>query len=680
MKKFVKTCLSITSLLLLASCQTGTTSSGASTSSSSQTSTSGTIASSDSASSSGSTSTGASSTTITPEETDDYEDAGYSFSYIEDYSTAVETSSIETLLADTTLPDTYTTISDEEASITEAGSYYLTGSGTTSILLALTTAGNVHLYLDGATLSGASKAIESDSSDLTSQLTITLLNSSTNTISTTKNSMDLTCDLVINGSGTLAITSSGKSTIKTSKACYVGAVTLTLNAQGYEDGHGISAETIYAKSATINVQDCGKDGLHAEIADAGLTSYVNSAGFVYLDTVTFTYVGEGDGIQADSFLYIKDGSYNITTSAHFVAYGSDEATEYEITDSDDFKYTYSNGTYTKVESEMRGVSGTYAMANSVKGFKVGEIDQEDDDGNSTDISSQYYEIAIDGGTFTFDTDDDCIHTNLGSLVLTDANITASTLDQPLSSDGPLTINDSTVNITDCYEGIQGSSIHINGDSTNISINASDDAINASTDYLEEDTTFYRIQLNINAGYVKAVGGGDGLDSNGCININGGTVYVEGASSGAESPIDSAEATENSQDYGVYVYGGTLLATGSSEMLESPRDSSTQNILVYGATSAFSAGTVISVQDSSGSTLISYTCTNGGAAIILSSPDFVLNSTYSIYLNGTKATDVTLTSLITTSGNVSAGTGQNGFPGGGDQGGDQGGGPGGDQRP
>lgn len=604
------------------------------------------------------------STTISSSSVDSYTDGDYSYSEISDYSSLL-TNDITSLGSNTTLPETYTSLASEANTISEAGNYYLSGE-IGAITLKLKTAGEVHLYLDNATLTNsAGKAISAKSSDLTTKLTITTLSASS--ISATKNAIDVLSDVVFNGSGLLSITSTGKSAIKTEKTAYVVNASLLLKAEGDEDGHGISAETIYGVSSTINVPDAGKDGLHAEIADAGLTTYVNSAGFVYLKDVIFTYVGTGDGIQADSFAYLNGGSFDISTTARFVAYGSTEATSEGITDSDDFKYKLSGSTYSKVDSEQRGRSGTYAMVNSVKGIKVGTIDQDEEDssGNTTttDISSKLYALEIDGSTLNLATDDDGLHVNEGTLVLTDANVTASSLDQPLCSDGPLTINDSTINITASYEGIQGSSIHINGENTKIDIVSSDDGMNASSDFADTDTSFYALRLNINGGEVNVNAGGDGLDSNGSITFSGGITRVEGSSNGGDSPLDSAESNENRNDHGIYTNGGILIATGSNGMLESPQSSSSQYSVVYSGNSSISANSTVKVLDSSSNTLISQTTTKASQAMILSCPSFTKGGTYSISVNNASLTSFTISQIVTTIGNSSQGGGAGG-PGGG----------------
>lgn len=589
-----------------------------------------------------------SDTTITPNEKESYEDNGYTYTSITDYDSFIK-DEVSNVLDNATLPSTYETLTDSKIEITKGGNYLLNGSYE-KITLNVTDSTSVHLYFNNVTITSTSKAIVSDEDDTTTYLVITLLSDTVNEVKSSKNSFDLSTSLFINGSGELSVTSESKNAIKTSKNVYIKDSSLTLETSTYEEGHGISAEAIYGKDATIDVTKAGKDGLHAEIGDYDLTSYVNSSGFVYLDNITYSYYGYGDGIQADSFVYINKGSYDISSEAHFVLYNSEEAAAYEINDADDFKYKKSGDSYYKVASENRGVSGTYAMVNSVKGIKVGEIDQEDSEGNSFDIVSEYYLTYIKDATLTINTPDDSIHTNLGSNLIENSSLTISTLDQGIQSDGPTTITSSDVNILTSYEGIEGSSIHLNGEDNDISIVSSDDGMNAATDYLAADKDFYRIVMNINAGKVKVIANGDGLDSNGSININGGEVYVEGSSKGGDSPLDSAEVNENSTDYGIYINGGELIATGTNGMLESPKTSSKQNSIVYTSSTTFNKGDTINVFDSSDNLILTTTLTNSGNSMILSSPNFEIGESYKIYLSSSLLDTVTLSTTVTSNSN------------------------------
>lgn len=652
----------------------------------------GTSSDSENTSTSGETSNTNSGTTeeITPSDTTSYIALeGYTYSVISDYS-AVLTDDMKSIMNDSLLPTDATSLSDASITITAPGSYVLSGTSYTGVEIALTTKGSVHLYLNGATITAKKKAITTSGDILPISLTLTAVEGTSNTITSKKNALDIESDiLALNGNGSLSITSSEKSAIKSTGFVLISDISLTLAAQAELDGHGISAETVLAKDATIHVTDAGKDGIHAELDDLITENntfylkendgYVNSRGYVYLDNVDFFYRGTGDGIQADTYLYVNGGTYDIETTATWVGYGTTAATEAGVTDSDDFKYKYSNGSYYKVDSEQRGRSGTYAMVESVKGFKVGTIDQEytDDNDNTTEIeiTSQKYYARLINATVTMNTADDSIHINEGSVYVNGGTYNLTSLDQPLCSDGPMLLDSLTLTIPSSYEGIQASSLTITGDTTKIDINSSDDGMNTTSDYYENDKNFYQEVLTIAGGEINVVAGGDGLDSNGSLIFTGGNVHIEGSSNGGDSPLDSASSNENSQDNGIYMNGGVVVATGTSGMLESPQTNSNQNSIVFAATSSWSAGSVITLKDSDGNTIATQTATKSGNAAIFSSPEITTGKTYTAYVGSTSGGSVTVSSRVSTIGNYSSGNiGGPGNQGGGGPGGGWGGRP------
>ena len=99
-----------------------------------------------------------------------------------------------------------------------------------------------------------------------------------------------------------------------------------------------------------------------------------------------------------------------------------------------------------------------------------------------------------------------------------------------------------------------------------------------------------VLLTINGGNIFVNAGGDGLDSNGNIVMNGGNVTVLGPTSDGDTALDF--------DGAFTINGGVLMAFGSSGMLETP--TSAQNgCCIVTTLGTVSANSEFSLMDSSG---------------------------------------------------------------------------------
>lgn len=142
-----------------------------------------------------------------------------------------------------------------------------------------------------------------------------------------------------------------------------------------------------------------------------------------------------------------------------------------------------------------------------------------------------------------------------TLNVESGNITVSAADDGIHSDYTLNIGKTgtagpTINILKSYEGIEGADISIfSGD---ITIHSSDDCINAGN----SDLKGYKFTLSISGGnLVMDTTAGDGLDSNGTIDISGGNLSIWTYSATSEQPLDA--------DGTITLTGGTVLAAGGS---------------------------------------------------------------------------------------------------------------------
>ena len=110
-------------------------------------------------------------------------------------------------------------------------------------------------------------------------------------------------------------------------------------------------------------------------------------------------------------------------------------------------------------------------------------------------------------------------------------------------------NTGILNIKAHNEGLD-SEMHLTINGGDIRIESGNDGINTNEDGISV-TTVNGGMLTIHV--TGETGEGDGIDSNGWLVINGGTVVAAACSNSADAGIDS--------DMGIHINGGTVIATG-----------------------------------------------------------------------------------------------------------------------
>jgi len=185
----------------------------------------------------------------------------------------------------------------------------------------------------------------------------------------------------------------------------------------------------------------------------------------------------------------------------------------------------------------------------------------------------------------------------------------------------------TLNLTAANEGLD-SELHLTINGGNINIFSQNDGINTNEDGVSVTT--------INGGNLHIVAGlgeeGDGIDSNGWLVINGGTV-ISSANPAADAGLDS--------DMGSYINGGTVVALGSTmDWAESDSDQVTMNLQFAQHKESDCAivvtrengGYVFAYDPSEDEVLGEHTRKYAGA--ILSCPNFSVDDSYHVYIGGT----------------------------------------------
>ena len=163
-----------------------------------------------------------------------------------------------------------------------------------------------------------------------------------------------------------------------------------------------------------------------------------------------------------------------------------------------------------------------------------------------------------------------------------------------------------LNITAENEGLD-SELHLTINGGDIRITSGDDGINTNEDGVSVTTiNGGTLTVNVTGGMA---GEGDGIDSNGWLVINGGTVIAAACATSADSGLDS--------DMGIYLNGGTVIASGS--MLDEIAEDSAQTYAAFSFAQTQAGGETYSLKNESGETVLSCTPVNAFSQLLLSSP-------------------------------------------------------------
>lgn len=139
--------------------------------------------------------------------------------------------------------------------------------------------------------------------------------------------------------------------------------------------------------------------------------------------------------------------------------------------------------------------------------------------------------------------------------------------------------------------------------------------------------------------------GDGLDSNGNINVTGGTIIVHGPTRNDNGALDC--------NGNFLMSSGFLVAVGSSGMAEVPDDSSTQEVLAASYGSAQAAGTMVHVEAADGTQILTFVPAKAYQSVVICSPLLQKGTTYNFYSGGSSTG--TLADGLYSGGTYTAGT-------------------------
>lgn len=449
-------------------------------------------------------------------------------------------------------------------------------------------------------------------------------------------------DLTFNGTGTLAIDGNYNNGVTSKDDLKVTGGNFKINA--VDDGF-MGKDSIVIKEGNFTIVS-GGDGMKAS-NDTDTTK-----GYIAIENGTFTITSELDAMQATTCITIGDGKYTIKSgggSVSAVAKTGNDAFGMKGNRPDNMFPDSNAGTNTDNNTSSSATTDANNTDSNTSSNATTDANSTDSNTSTTEDTSTSKKafkapsnITILGGTFTIDSADDAIHSN-NTISVADGNFAITAGDDGIHADSVLEIKNGTINIDKSYEGIESAAITISDG--NIHITSSDDAVNvaggndgSSTDWnidatasdSTDSTSDYK--LTISGGKLWADAGGDGLDSNGSIYMNGGDVIVNG-------PTNDGNA---SLDYGgeFILNGGSLVVVGSSGMAQAPAESSKQYSIAYTYSESQTAGTLVHLEDSNGNNVVTFAPEKAYQWLLISTPELKKGSTYQLYSGGTSTGTVT----------------------------------------
>ncbi len=369
-------------------------------------------------------------------------------------------------------------------------------------------------------------------------------------------------DLTVYGEGKLTLDANFNDAINCKDGLIIDINKLAISA--VDDGIR-GKDYLIIKDGTISI-DAGGDGLKSD------NDNDDTRGYIEILTADLDITASGDAISASTDILIEDGTFDLVTNG-------------------------SNSSYS---------------SSSTKGIKAG------------------VNTIINAGTFDITCNEDAIHSDQ-TITINGGTYTISASDDGIHADYDLAIYDADVTISKSYEGIESTSGNMYIEGGTYVVNSSDDGLNlaAGGDRMgggwgkSASSSSYTMYLNPDNLAIYAQG--DGIDSNGSVEVSGGNIIVHGPTSSGNGSLD--------YDYSFEQNGGVLIAAGSSGMLQAPGSSSSQNSVAFIFRSSQSAGTVYHVESSTGNELFTFKSSKTFQAIVFSSPNLKKGTSYVLYSGG-----------------------------------------------
>lgn len=491
------------------------------------------------------------------------------------------------------------TISDNSITITEEGTYVLSGSLSDGQIIVDTASDKkVRLVLDSVSINcNTSSALYVRQAD---KVFVTLAENSENTLSNREdfvaiddNNIDSVIfaksDLTLNGSGTLTINAAYGHGIVSKDDLVITSGTYNITAAK----HALSGKDSVRIADGTLILTAGTDGIHSENTDE------EDKGFIYIANGEFNITSDSDGLDSEYTLQIDDGTITI-------AAGDDG-----IHSDADLIITDGTINVTKCSEGLEGMTVT---------IESGEINiVSSDDGIN----------AAGDGTSNKESSDDATGNNPpdGS----GPDLSGDDADRMTPPDKSK--NDDSDDFQDTFgkDGFEGGRKGMGGKDA-----GNDMGMGGGMD---EATDYNLIQISGGSIFIDAEG--DGIDSNGNLIITGGEIYICGPTTGGDGALDYAGDA--------IISGGVVVALGTSGMAQNFSSSSTQGAMLVTVGDPTLTGELV-LSDSDGNTLVSFSPTKAYNSVLVSCSSLIEGETYTL-ITGDVTTEVEMTSLIYSSDNM-----------------------------
>lgn len=288
-------------------------------------------------------------------------------------------------------------------------------------------------------------------------------------------------------------------------------------------------------------------------------------------------------------------------------------------------------------------------------------------------------VRVAQGTFTINADaKDGVHvsdnadaeegtTSDSFFYMADGSLIISAGDDGIHADAAATVEGGSIDVSKSYEGLEALTIKISGG--DIKLAATDDGINAAGGNNASSTDSQTFgsddwgggkggfsdggtdgSIEISGGKIYITAGGDGVDSNGSVTISGGYTVVCGPSQGDTSVLDyNSTAT---------ISGGTFIGTGGAGMATNFSSVENQGLIAVSVGNQ-SAGTSVTLTDSSGNKIAEVTPELDYEVVYISTEEMAKGETYELTA-GSYSETIELTDTVYST----LGGGRAGGPGGG----------------